>query len=80
MILTKLEKGLKYFLMQKRFCKGDELEILGVLINPYKNEYFPIDLPDPIEAIKFKMKQSGDKQSDLAKLSVQKVAQVKFLI
>jgi HTH-type transcriptional regulator / antitoxin HigA len=37
--------------------EGDELEILGILIDQYENENFPIDLPDPIEAIKFRMEQ-----------------------
>jgi HTH-type transcriptional regulator/antitoxin HigA len=37
--------------------EGDELEILGVLIDNYEKIYFPIDLPDPIEAIKFRMEQ-----------------------
>lgn len=37
--------------------EGDELEILGILIEQYENEHFPIDLPDPIEAIKFRMEQ-----------------------
>ena len=34
---------------------GDELEVLGILIEQYENEHFPIGLPDPIEAIKFRM-------------------------
>lgn len=48
--------------------KGDELEILGILIEQYENEHFPIDLPDPIEAIKFRMEQLGYTQTDLAKV------------
>src|SRR5687768_18547757 len=47
---------------------GDELEILGILIDQYENEHFPIDLPDPIEAIKFRMEQLGYTQTDLAKV------------
>lgn len=47
--------------------EGDELEILGILIDKYENENFPIDLPDPIEAIKFRMEQMGYTQTDLAK-------------
>jgi HTH-type transcriptional regulator/antitoxin HigA len=39
---------------------------LGILIDQYENEHFPIDLPDPIEAIKFRMEQLGYTQSDLA--------------
>ena len=39
--------------------KGDELEILSILIDKYENEKFPIEMPDPIEAIKFRMEQMG---------------------
>lgn len=45
---------------------GDELEILGILIDKYENEYFPIGLPDPIEGIKFRMEQMDYTQNDLA--------------
>ncbi len=45
---------------------GDELEILGVLIEHYENEHFPIGLPSPVDAIKFRMEQLGYNQSDLA--------------
>ena len=48
--------------------EGDELEILGMLIEKYENEHYPIPLPDPIEAIKFRMEQMGYTQSDLAKV------------
>lgn len=46
--------------------QGDELELLAFLIDTYEKEYFPVDLPDPIEAIKFRMEQLGYKQKDLA--------------
>lgn len=46
--------------------EGDELEILGILIEQYESDHFPIDLPDPIEAIKFRMEQLGYTQNDLA--------------
>jgi HTH-type transcriptional regulator/antitoxin HigA len=46
--------------------KGDELEILGILIDKYEKENYPIDFPDPIEAIKFRLEQLGYSQSDLA--------------
>lgn len=52
--------------------EGDELEILGILISQYENEQFPIDLPDPVEAIKFRMEQLGYNQSDLAQIIGQK--------
>lgn len=48
--------------------ESDELELLGMLIDQYENEHFPIDLPDPIEAIKFRMEQLGYTQNDLAKI------------
>jgi len=47
--------------------EGDELEILSILIDNYEKQHFPIDLPDPIEAIKFRMEQMGMQQKDLAK-------------
>jgi HTH-type transcriptional regulator/antitoxin HigA len=47
---------------------GDELEVLGILIEQFENEHFPIGLPDPIEAIKFRMEQMGYNQGDLAKI------------
>lgn len=46
--------------------EGDELEILSILIDRYENAHFPIGMPDPIEAIKFRMEQMGMKQKDLA--------------
>ena len=48
--------------------EGDELEILGILIEKYENEKFPIELPDPIEAIKFRMEQLNYSQNDLAEV------------
>lgn len=48
--------------------EGDELEILGILIDQYENEHFPIGLPDPVEAIKFRMEQMGYNQNDLANI------------
>lgn len=48
--------------------EGDELEVLSILIEKYEDENFPIYLPDPIEAIKFRMEQLGYNQGDLAKI------------
>ena len=47
-------------------AEGDELELLGILIDTYEKVHYPIDFPDPIEAIKFRMEQLGYTQSDLA--------------
>ena len=52
--------------------EGDELELLSLLIENYENQQHPIDLPDPIEAIKFRMDQLGYKKKDLAKALGQK--------
>ncbi|MEO6721334.1 MAG: helix-turn-helix domain-containing protein [Ferruginibacter sp.] len=51
---------------KKRTEDGDELEILGMLIENYENEKFPIGFPDPVEAIKYRMEQLGYNQTDLA--------------
>ncbi len=48
--------------------EGDELEILSILIDNYESENFPIDMPDPISAIKFRMEQMGLKQKDLVEM------------
>lgn len=48
--------------------EGDELEVLGILIDKYEQENYPIGYPDPIEAIKFRMEQLGYSQTDLAKV------------
>lgn len=48
--------------------EGDELEVLSLLIDEYENKKYKIDSPDPIEAIKFRMEQSGFTQKDLVKI------------
>lgn len=44
---------------------GDRFEILLTLAEAYETKHFPIDLPDPVEAIKFRMEQSGLTPKDL---------------
>lgn len=46
--------------------EGDELELLSLLIDNYEKIHFPIGLPDPIEAIKFRMEQLNYQPKDLA--------------
>ncbi len=48
--------------------EGDEADLLGLLIEKYEDEHYPIDPPDPIEAIKFRMEQMDLSKSDLAKI------------
>ncbi|NCC50343.1 MAG: ImmA/IrrE family metallo-endopeptidase [Spartobacteria bacterium] len=45
--------------------EGDECELLVHLVEEYEAEHHAIDLPDPVEAIKFRMEQQGLKQVDL---------------
>lgn len=45
--------------------EGNRFEILLTLVEAYEAKHFPIDLPDPIEAIKFRMEQSGLIAKDL---------------
>lgn len=46
--------------------EGNEAEIIELLIEKYEDEKFPMDEPDPIEAIKFRMEQMGMTKGDLA--------------
>ena len=63
-----LERLEAIFDAKKNTTDGDELEVLSILIDKYENEHFPVGLPDPIEAIKFRMEQLGYNQADLAKV------------
>lgn len=56
----------KLFDAKKNTPAGDELEILSLLVDNYEKVHFPIEYPDPIEAILFRMEQMGMKQKDLA--------------
>lgn len=45
--------------------EGDEAEILSMLIENYENEHYPMEAPDPIEAIKIRMEELNLRQKDL---------------
>lgn len=45
--------------------EGDKLDILVTLIEAYERKHFPMDLPDPVEAIKFEMERKGLTVKDL---------------
>lgn len=47
-------------------AEADELEVIATLIELYEEVHFPIDLPDPISAIRFRMEQSGLSPQSLA--------------
>jgi HTH-type transcriptional regulator/antitoxin HigA len=45
--------------------ESDEADILGLMIDAYERKHYPIDAPDPIEAIKIRMEEMNLKQVDL---------------
>ena len=45
--------------------EGERLEIIGTLVQAYEAKHHPVDSPDPIEAIRFRMEQSGMGVKDL---------------
>jgi len=56
----------------------EELELLAVLVEKYEEEHYPIEYPDPVEAIKFRMEQEGLEPKDMIKYlgSQSKVSEV----
>ena len=47
---------------------GDRLDVLATLLDAYEAEHYPMDPPDPIEAIKFRMEQQGRTRRDLEEI------------
>ncbi len=45
--------------------ESDELEILGLMVDEYEKKHYPIEAPDPIEAIKIRMEEMSLRQVDL---------------
>ena len=45
--------------------EGDRLDVLATLVQSYESKHYPIETPDPIEAIKFRMEQGGLSVKDL---------------
>jgi HTH-type transcriptional regulator / antitoxin HigA len=48
--------------------EGDRLDVLATLIESYEAQHHPIDPPDPIEAIRFRMEQQGLTRKDLEEI------------
>lgn len=63
--LTRLDE---IFEGKKGQPKEMNLSIFSMLIEQYENVHFPIDLPDPIEAIKFRMEQLGKHRLNLRRI------------
>ena len=59
-------------------AEEEELELLAILVEKYEQERYPIELPDPVEAIKFRMEQEGLTRKDMIKYlgSQSKVSEV----
>src|ERR1035437_6705501 len=51
---------------QSGTIESDEADILGLLIDEYEKKHYPIEAPDPIEAIKIRMEEMQLRQIDLA--------------
>lgn len=45
--------------------EGDRLDVLVTLVAAYEHVHYPMDFPDPIEAIKFRIEQGGLTEDDL---------------
>ena len=60
-----LARAWKLMDAKKDTPEADELEVLSTLIEAYEDKQFPMDLPDPIDAIKFRMEQQGLTRKDL---------------
>ena len=45
--------------------EGEKLDVLVTLLEAYERQHYPLDLPDPVEAIKFEMEQKGLSVKDL---------------
>src|ERR1700694_5156653 len=48
--------------------EGDRLDVLATLVDAYEAEHYPMDPPDPVEAIKFRMEQQGLTRRDLEEI------------
>lgn len=74
----KIKSKKQYEEYMKRFSKvfnaksgtpeGDEVELLAILIGEYEERMFPMDVPDPIAAIKYRMEQQGLTKKDVGEI------------
>src|SRR3954447_13802169 len=56
--------------------EGDRLDVLATLVEAYETEPYPLDPPDPIEAIKFRMEQQGLTMQELESIAGPRIAEV----
>ena len=62
-----LERLNEIFDAAKGSIESDEADILAILVDEYEKKHYPIEAPDPIEAIKIRMEELHLKQIDLVK-------------
>ena len=53
---------------QRDTLEGERLDVLVTLVEAYESRHYPLDLPDPVEAIRFRMEQKGLTPKDLVPL------------
>ena len=63
--LARIEKLME---AKRNTPQGDELELLSLLVHNYEEKVFPVDKPDPLVAIRFRMDQQGLEPKDLVPL------------
>lgn len=63
--LTSLERLELLFDAKIGTPESDEADVLGLLVDEYEQKNYPIEAPDPIEAIKIRMEEMKLKQTDL---------------
>lgn len=60
--------------------EGEKLDVLVTVIEGYEAKHYPLDLPDPVEAIKFEMERKGSVTEKTCKSFITTVIQDKFLL
>ena len=63
-----LQRFEEIFLAEEGTKESKEADVLSLLIKDYEDKYFVIDIPNPIEAIKYRMEKQGLSKKDLAKV------------
>ena len=62
---TVLEEIKSLMMAEPNSPEGEKLDVLVTLVEAYETKHFPLDLPDPVEAIKFEMERRGLTAKDL---------------
>ena len=63
-----LERLEEIFDAEENTPEGDEAEILSLIIDNFENKHYPIEAPDPIEAIRIRMEEMDLKQKDMIEI------------